>query len=319
MTQISYANFFRETPASFVNKKILKQVDLGLKHSSGIYKISNIITGDCYIGKAKDVFIRMGQHKSLLRSNNHRYRNGDLSILQKAWNKYGEDSFKFETIERCPVDELNEREQYWIAYYQCNCSKTRRGYNATDGGEGAYGNSNVKGRIQVNNGKIQKMIAPEDLEYYISIGFKRGILSSTIEKMNKNKPDMSGENHWNYGLNTPEEVKEKMRKSQKARYENEKGYWYGKSFSDEHKEKIRKAGLGRINSDETRKKISDGRKKPIVQLTKNYEYVGEFDSGTDAELATGVNRSHISQCCKKQRKTAGGFIWRFKNEYMDNL
>lgn len=171
----------------------------------------------------------------------------------------------------------------------------------------------------MHNGEIQKLIKLEDFEYYQSAGFQRGILPSTIEKIHKNRPNISGENNPNYGKKLSQETKEKMSKSQKERYINEKGYWYGKTLSDEHKEKIRQSRIGRINSEETRRKISNGRKKPVVQLTKNNEYVREFDSGLDAEIATGITRAHISQCCKNQRKTAGGFVWRFKNEYMGSL
>lgn len=314
MKQISYANFFCETPAPFVDKKLLKQINLNIKHLSGIYKISNVITGDCYIGKAKDVFVRIGQHKSLLKSNKHKYKNGDLSILQKAWNKYGEDSFKFETIETCSIEDLNDREIYWINYYQCNCSKTRHGYNVTDGGEGAYGNSNVKGRIQIHNGEIQKMIFPEELDYYISIGFQRGILPSTIENVNKNRSDRFGENNPNYGISLSNEHKEKISKALKGKYVGENNPNFGKKHTEEHKEKIRQSMLGRKNSEEAKIKMSDSSKKPIIQLTKNYKYIKEFNSGLDAEIETGIGRSHISQCCNGKRKSAGGYIWRFKNE-----
>lgn len=303
MFQISYANFFCDTPKFFVSKQLSTQIDREIKHSSGIYKISNIITGDCYIGKSKDMAVRMGQHKSLLRSNKHKYRNEDLSLLQKAWNKYGEDAFKFEIIDFCTVDELNDREMYWIDYYQCNCSKTRHGYNTTDGGDGACGNSNVKGKIRVHNGEIQKVINPDDFEYYQSIGFERGILPSTIEKIKQNRFDNSGVNSYFYGKH--------LRGADSPNY--------GKHLSEEHRMKISESGKGRKRAEGTGKKISDGRKKPIVQLTKDGDFVNEFNSGLDAEIETGISRSHISQCCRDLRKTAGGFIWRFKNEYDEGL
>lgn len=275
--------------------------------------------------------VRMGQHKSLLRSNKHKYRNEDLSLLQKAWNKYGEDAFKFEIIDFCTVDELNDREMYWIDYYQCNCSKTRHGYNTTDGGDGACGNSNVKGKIRVHNGEIQKVINPDDFEYYQSIGFERGILPSTIEKIKQNRFDNSGVNSYfygkhlrgadspNYGKHLSEERKRKISESNKGKHSGEKNYFYGKHLSEEHRMKISESGKGRKRAEGTGKKISDGRKKPIVQLTKDGDFVNEFNSGLDAEIETGISRSHISQCCRDLRKTAGGFIWRFKNEYDEGL
>lgn len=319
MLQISYGNFFHNTSALFVSKPCLNKCNRNIKHSSGVYKITNNMTGDCYIGKSKDIFVRIGQHKSLLKSNKHKYRNGDFSLLQKAWNKYGEKAFSFDILELCTIDELDEREIYWIDFYQCNHAKTRHGYNTTDGGEGAYGNSNVKGRIQINNGEIQKMVYPEEFEYYQSIGFKRGVLPSVIDKINKNRTILCGEDHWNYGKHLNEETKKKMSDAHKGKHSGENGYWYGKHLSEEHKRKIGRKSLGRKHSDEEKKKISEGRKKPIVQLTKDGEYITEFPSGLDAEIETGINRGHISDCCKGKRKTTGGYMWRFKSDYVGNL
>lgn len=313
MWQISYGNFFCYTPAPFVEKSYLNKLNRDIKHSSGIYKITNNVTGDCYIGKSKDMFVRMGQHKSLLKSNKHKYSNGELSLLQKAWNKYGEESFSFEILDFCPVEELNEKEVYWIDFYQCNHTRTRQGYNTTDGGEGAYGNSNVRGRIQINNGKIQKMIYPEEFEYYQSIGFSIGRLPSTIEKINKNKVILYGEGHWAYGKHLSDEHKRKISEANKGKNAGKNNYMYGKHMSEETKMKLREKSLGRKKSNEERKKISDGRKKPVIRFTKDGKYIDEFISALDAEVDAGISRSHISQCCKGERKSAGGYVWRFKN------
>lgn len=53
--------------------------------------------------------------------------------LQFAYNKYGIDAFLFEIVELCPVDKLNEREIYWISYFD----SYNNGYNLTTGGAGA--------------------------------------------------------------------------------------------------------------------------------------------------------------------------------------
>ena len=287
-----------------------KQEDLDIKHLSGIYKITNIITGDCYIGKAIDVFNRVGQHKSLLKYNKHKYRNGDLSILQKAWNKYGKDSFKFETIEICPISELDEREKYWISYYQCNCSKTRHGYNVTDGGEGAYGNQNVKGRIHIYNNEIHKMIYPNEFEYYEKQGFIRGLPQEMIEKANENRQIKYGEEHWRFGQKISDEHKRKISEANRGRT----GWMKGKHWDDEHKEMLRISSTGKKRSEETKRKITESKQKPVVQYDKNHTKISEYISAVEAENKTGIGRSHISQCCNGKRKSAGGYIWRFNNE-----
>jgi group I intron endonuclease len=90
--------------------------------NSGIYKIVNIVNKKVYIGKASNIYTRFRSHKSYLRRNAH-YNNH----LQRSWNKYGENSFKFEVIEYCEKDVLIERENYWMKYY--NSFDFRYGYN----------------------------------------------------------------------------------------------------------------------------------------------------------------------------------------------
>ena len=74
---------------------------------SGVYKITNKITGDFYIGSSKDIKKRWSKHKNP--SGQKRQPN---SKLYKAMVSYGLDNFTFEIIEK--TDNLREREQYWI-------------------------------------------------------------------------------------------------------------------------------------------------------------------------------------------------------------
>ena len=82
-----------------------------------------------YIGKTiGSVDLRWKQHISDSRNpkRNHRH-------LYRAMNKYGIDNFKIETIECVnDVDELSEREKYWIDYF----GTYQKGYNETRGGDG---------------------------------------------------------------------------------------------------------------------------------------------------------------------------------------
>ena len=75
--------------------------------TSGVYKITNNITGDFYIGSSNDVRSRWAAHKSP--SAHKRQPN---SKLYKDMASYGLDNFTFEIIEK--TDNLKEREQYYI-------------------------------------------------------------------------------------------------------------------------------------------------------------------------------------------------------------
>ena len=91
-----------------------------------IYKITNIVNNKCYIGQTNDYDKRWKGHKYLLNNNKH-----DNKHLQHAWNKYGEENFTIEIIEY--VENYNEREIYWISFY--NSTDERYGYNIMAGGD----------------------------------------------------------------------------------------------------------------------------------------------------------------------------------------
>ena len=61
-----------------------------------------------YIGQAKDLDRRLGQHWKQLEQGTHRNK-----PLQNAYNKYGRDAF-FVATTPCSIEDLTEREQYFI-------------------------------------------------------------------------------------------------------------------------------------------------------------------------------------------------------------
>ena len=75
----------------------------------GIYKITNTITGDFYIGSSKDVKHRWRAHKCP--STWNRYPNYPL---YKDFQKYGLESFVFEILEEVEIESLKETEQQFI-------------------------------------------------------------------------------------------------------------------------------------------------------------------------------------------------------------
>ena len=54
--------------------------------------------------------------------------------------------------------------------------------------------------------------------------------------------------------------------------------------------------------------------KPILQYSKSGEFIREWKSAVEVKRVLGINNSHIIQCCKDKRKSAGGFIWRYKEK-----
>lgn len=137
-----------------------------------IYKITNQINNKVYIGQTSlNPKIRWNQHitDSKKEKNDHR-------ALYSAFNKYGVENFSFEVIEE--TEKPNEREQYWINFYN-SCSD--KGYNLTLGGEGSLKiNYEEIRRIWKENGECEMQKLRELTGH--DIGHLKQILISLGEK-----------------------------------------------------------------------------------------------------------------------------------------
>lgn len=100
---------------------------------SGIYKITNKISGKCYIGQAVDIRKRLQQHITTAT------RNSKLA-LYKAMNKYGVEQFEVQVLVILNLfgktqdevkKELNAQEIFYINLY----NSYHNGYNSTPGGD----------------------------------------------------------------------------------------------------------------------------------------------------------------------------------------
>lgn len=89
---------------------------LGKKAVCGIYKITNLLTEQCYIGQSVNVSDRWKQHcKCGLGI--------EASATNKLYNSMQEDgvwNFSFELLEQCSKENLNQKEKFWIEMYQSN-------------------------------------------------------------------------------------------------------------------------------------------------------------------------------------------------------
>lgn len=94
-----------------------------ISRTPSIYQIRHTASGKVYVGSAIDPRKRWTEHRRTLRIGKHHSR-----YLQRAWDKYGKDSFVFEIIEPVLfVEDLLVREQYWIDTLRSN--DPFRGYN----------------------------------------------------------------------------------------------------------------------------------------------------------------------------------------------
>ena len=92
-----------------------------MKRISGVYKITNAVTGDFYIGSSKDIKRRLSRHKCPSswneQPNNHLYQD---------MQKYGVDKFIFQILAEVESECLKEAEQQFIE----KLKPTYNNYNA---------------------------------------------------------------------------------------------------------------------------------------------------------------------------------------------
>jgi len=175
-----------------------------------IYRAQNKINEKIYIGQTRnELKVRIYDH----------VRMGGSPVFSKALKKYGIQNFEFLVIDNAKsIEELNEKEKYWIKFYNC---KVPRGYNLTDGGEGING-----------------YFLTQDQRERISISHK-----------GKKNPSHS---EWMRGENNPSkrlEVREKLSKKLKGRIISEE--------SNEKRRKAMKGRRKGPQSEEHKKKISE--------------------------------------------------------------
>ena len=101
---------------------------------SGIYQILNLTNQKCYVGSSKDISHRWCDHKRELREGKHGNKH-----FQNAWSKHGKNNFIFrilEIVDNPTKERLEEREDYWIDYY--DSMNEGRGYNKQKAQQGTF-------------------------------------------------------------------------------------------------------------------------------------------------------------------------------------
>lgn len=131
-----------------IEVKNLKELEL-----PGVYKIFCCVSEKYYIGSTKQkIRLRLNHHLQALRNNTHKN-----SHLQNAWNKYGEDNFKFYVLENCDKEITLDREQYYLDNRDISMS-----YNINPNATGPSENPETLEKLRLSHAKYNKKAS----EYY---------------------------------------------------------------------------------------------------------------------------------------------------------
>lgn len=184
------------------------EVNLVFSKESGIYIIKNKINKKVYIGSAYNINRRISNHLNSLK------KGKDSPLLQKDWNKFGEESFTFEILSFEEKENLMIAEKTYIKKYRSN--EEDFGYNLTSGGQGTSSYKwteeqleKMRGENHPNYGKPmseeqKKKIGATRIERKIGVGennpnYGKKLPLETREKISKNHADISGNKNPRYG------------------------------------------------------------------------------------------------------------------------
>lgn len=251
----------------------------------GVYRITNSITGDCYIGSSNNIDRRWRQHRQRLARSSH-----DNLFLARAWFKYGADAFQFSTLAECDRDDLTKIEQRYL-------DSEKPEYNIAKiagQGPGMVGRKHSEATLEKlravefseeRRAKLRAAHArrwtPEARERQRQSHLGHIPTPETIEKLRQSL----------IGRPVSEETRRKIGAANSGRPSASKGI----SLSKETKEKIGLANRGRVVSVETRAKMSAaqqarGPRGPLSEETRRK--IGLVHLG---KRLTDEQRAHISK------------------------
>lgn len=81
----------------------------------------------------------------------------------------------------------------------------------------------------------------------------------------------------------------------------------------ENTQHAHKTGLAKSAMIGKKGKLSNNFRIRVQIDEKTGEIIGKYNGAAEAERITGIKAQNISDCCNQKRKTAGGYIWRYKD------
>lgn len=243
-----------------------------------IYQIKNLENGKLYIGSTIGPDRRFYEHKYDLNKQAHHAEH-----LQKAWNKYGENSFEFSLLEETEIENRFKRERFWILTERT--LNPDYGYNTVlpDENGGYYKTPEMKSKI--SQGVISKLIEQRGRVVLLNLETGEESYFNSVIEMKQ----LTG---------TP--TVKKLSPSRKT-------YWF-----------YEKSGI-KIDRNKLLKKCldtpSNTPKKVFAFNFLTEEFVGEFLSIESASKALGISVNFIGQVLGRVKKSAHNYTFNFENVF----
>lgn len=261
---------------------------------SGIYTIRNKINNKIYVGCTNNLEKRLKYHKWKLLNNKHANIH-----LQKAFLKYGMENFEFETLEECEEQFLYGQEHYWCIIL--NSHNSVYGYNIKPTNPYKIGGISPNTREKISNALRGKTHTNETKQKIAEKARNRKGHLISEEMREKLRIKATGRKH-------TEESKLKMRgREVSTSFREMQSFIHkGKIVPNEVREKIRSKLKGNIPVN----------RKVIYQYDTFGHFVKKWESIASAAKYLNLKAPLITKCAKGERKTTGGFVWKYLKDYV---
>ena len=264
-----------------------------------VYIHKNNINGKVYIGTTKQLVEKRWKNGLGYYKQPHFYND----IKEHGWN-----NFTHEVVQEGLFEpEAKKLEIFLISQYE-----KKNLYNLTNGGDGSFGYKATE-----ETKKKLRIIQSEKARRWKDQGIKYSVHSKKKDKPKEQTVFKTHEERF-----FSEETRIKISKAKK-----------GRGHTEETKKKISEAGKGRCASPETRHKQSvamTGRKmpregvekraasvrKPLYQIDKNTnEIINRYSCVREVYELTKISQGNIRSVCNGRRNIAGGFKWKYVEDF----
>ena len=276
-------------------------------YKSGIYQIRNKVNGKLYIGSTSNFVRREKEHFNhgrCLKKCNH-----VNPYLQNAFNKYGEDSFVYEIIFFCSLENRLYYEQKYLDYYGVDNLYNINGEACRPPSHKGIKKSEETKR-KMSNAQKRRNLSEDD-----RFRLKKYLLNMSEEKRNLMYKRMSEAKK---GTKFTEETKRKMSESRKGKKHTEESKMKmskaqkGINCTEESKRKLSKANKGKKRTEETKMKMSNActTRIPIIAIIGSIE--SQFKSIKTCSLCIGVSQPSIRSFLKGEvKKPRHGYTFKY--------
>lgn len=315
------AKFLGFSPITKLALKEISKVNFPFDYP-GIYAIKNTANGKIYVGQSKNMFSRVGNHRSMLIAGTCR-----VVDLQDDFNKLGIDSFEAMVLLSIPNGDRYEHEanfikqipvglRYNLAEGSKHCQVTKERISQNSACAKAVFQCDMQGNVLFKHASFYEATRFNGFKTHVGIlnaaaGKKDsayGYLWRYVDETLNSKAESVRRERQNQSAISKEINKKRVAELMKPHKGKTLIEIYGQEIGSRMKNENRNRQLeiSKLGTEKTRKKVA--------QYSKDGILIAIHNSITEAEiLMAGKLCNKISMVCRGKKKSYKGFIWKYSD------